>query len=115
MKAITQFEFPLSKPVGLAALASFVSLTLIYWVANPIMGFVGGWPIQLAAYAIIPAAVSFIILYRSNWHTETAGVARACSALLVSCAIFGVLLAIFAASACVIMFSSMTLPKGRVR
>src|ERR1035437_9343107 len=66
-------------PIGVAWLACLVSFGLIYWVARPVVMLLAVWWVELLVYALIPVAVSFIILYRSCWHQEITGVARTCS------------------------------------
>ena len=82
-------------PVGVALLACFASLALTYWLTRSLVTQLSVWWIQLWVYALVPVAVTFIILYRSCWHPKITGAARTCSLLLLSCAIFaGTLLAI---------------------
>lgn len=87
-------QSPLQRAVAFAFVACFVALTFIYWAARPLVARLGVWWAEVLVYAIIPVAVTFVILYRSCWHRELAGRRRMGSVLLVSCAIFaGVLLA----------------------
>jgi len=78
-----------SSPVGLALLACVASFGLVYALARPLVGRLSVWWIELWVYALVPVTVTFIILYRSQWHPEITGVARTCSLLLLSCVILG--------------------------
>ncbi len=104
------FQFPLPHGVGLASLACFVSLIFVYWIARPAVERLEVWWVEWLVYAFIPLAVTFIILYRSGWHREIAGVRRTGSLLLLSCAILGVLLLAVGISVLVVSICSMSLP-----
>jgi hypothetical protein len=87
-------QSPLQRVMAIASVACFAALTFVYWAARPAVARLGVWWAEVLVYAIIPVAVTFVILYRSCWHQEIAGGRRTCSVLLASCAIFaGVLLA----------------------
>ncbi|HZI32478.1 MAG TPA: hypothetical protein VFF11_09050 [Candidatus Binatia bacterium] len=78
-----------------AFIACMLTLMLVYWAANRMVAQLGIWWAAGLLYAVLPITVTFILLHRSCWHRETAGVPRAFSVLLLSCAIFGgVMLAI---------------------
>jgi len=63
-------------PVGVAALACCVGFALVYWTARPVTALVHAWWAKLLVYSLPPLAVTFVILYRSNWHREMARAAR---------------------------------------
>jgi hypothetical protein len=107
-----EFQFPVPRVIGLAALACLVSLTFIYWAAPPAVHLLeSGWD-RLLLYAPFPMLVTFIILYRGNWHREKTGVARLISLLLLSGLILaGVVFAIGVAVA-IVGFSSMAMRAG---
>ena len=92
---ISDVQSPLQRAVVFACLACFGSLTFIYWAARPAVERLEVRWAEFLVYAVIPIAVTFIILYRSCWHREIAWVARTGFLLLLSCLILmGVLLAI---------------------
>jgi hypothetical protein len=65
----------------------FVSSTFFYPIAGRVIEPLEiGW-VKFLIYAIVPASVTFIFLYRSRWHPEITGVARTCSLLLITCEI----------------------------
>src|SRR5471030_986305 len=79
-------------PISVASLACFFSLLGIYLITRPAVTLLGKiWWAELLVYAIIliiPLSLTFIILYRSEWHPKITGAARTCSLLLLSCFIF---------------------------
>jgi uncharacterized membrane protein YgdD (TMEM256/DUF423 family) len=75
-------------PIGVASFACFVCLAVIYRLAHPVVVRLGIWWEELLVYALIPVAVTFVILYRSHWHREIARAARASWLVLLSCVIF---------------------------
>ena len=75
--------------VGIASVACFVSLIFLYCAARPALSPLHVWWVELLAGAIIPISVTYLVLYRSGWHREIAGAARARSALRLSCFILG--------------------------
>jgi hypothetical protein len=79
----------LQRPIVVASVTSLVSLVFFYWVARRAVSQLEVWWVEFLAYAIIPMAVAFIILYRSCWHREITGAARTCSLLVLSGVIFG--------------------------
>jgi hypothetical protein len=81
---LSEVQSPLQRAVVFASLACFGSLTFIYCVARPAVELLEARWAELLVYAIIPIAVTFIILYRSCWHREITGVARTSSLLLIS-------------------------------
>ena len=88
-------QSPLQRDMVIASIACFVSLLVFYSVAKPAVELLEVFWEELLAYAVIPLAVTFIILDRSCWHREIAGVARTgCLLLLSSGILAGVLLAI---------------------
>jgi hypothetical protein len=91
----SEVQSPLQRAVVIAAIACFVSLAFSYWMGRPAVGLLEDRWAELLAYAIIPMAVTFIILYRSCWHREIMGAVRTCVLLLLSWVILlGVLLAV---------------------
>ena len=79
-------------PIGLAGLACFGCLAVVYLATRPFIGFLDRWEIQWLLYISIPIVVPFIILYRSSWHRELPSVTRTLSMILSSCIIYGVVL-----------------------
>jgi hypothetical protein len=77
-----------SSPVGIALIACIVCSVLIFWAAGPVVVSLHVWWAELLVYALIPILVTFIILYRSDWHQEITGAARTSLLLLLSCIIF---------------------------
>jgi hypothetical protein len=82
-------QSPVQRAVVIASIACFASLMLFYWVARPAIERLEIRWAKFLVCAIIPMAVTFIILYRSCWHREITGAARTCSLLLLSCVILG--------------------------
>ena len=81
-------------PLRWAFVACLMALTVIYWTTHPLVARLGVWWAEVLVYAVIPIAVTFVILDRSCWHRELGAWRRVGSELLVSCAIFaGALLA----------------------
>jgi hypothetical protein len=76
-------------PIVIAWFVCFVCFVFIIWAARPAVRLLGIWWIELSIYVLIPITATFIVLYRSCWHREITGVARTCSLLPLSCAIFG--------------------------
>jgi hypothetical protein len=104
------FQFPWPRGVGLALLACAVSFMFVYWAARPVVERLEVWWGELLVYALIPMAVTFIVLYRGSWHREITGARRTCSVLLLSCAILGGFLLAIGVSVAVVSFCSMSLP-----
>ncbi len=91
--------------MAVAAVASLVSLIFFYWFTRRTVSQLQDWWMELLAYAILPIAVAFVILYRSGWHREITGLARTCFLLLVSCAILvGDLIAVVVVFCVAVMF-----------
>jgi hypothetical protein len=95
---------PLQRAMVMASLACFVSLTIFYWVARPAVELLEVRWFELLVYALIPMAVTFIILYRSCWHREITGAARTCSVLFLSCFILSSELIAIGFMVCLAMF-----------
>jgi hypothetical protein len=70
--------------VVIASIARLVSSLFSYWIARRAVELLEARWVQWLVYAIIPIIVTFIILYRSCWHSEITGAARTCSLLLLS-------------------------------
>jgi hypothetical protein len=87
--ATTDVRSPLQRTVVEAAMTSFAILVLLYWLARPAVELLDSRAAELLAYSILPVAVIFIFLYRSNWHREITGAARTCSLAVLSFFIFG--------------------------
>jgi hypothetical protein len=87
--ASSEIQFPVQRAVILAVFACFVSLALIYWASRPLVNQLEVPWIEFLAYALVPMAVTFMILYRSGWHREIFGARRTCSLLLLSFTILG--------------------------
>ena len=75
-------------PIGIAGLACFVCLAVVYLATRPFIGFLDRWGIQWLLYTSIPILIAFIILYRSSWHRELPTVTRTLSMLLSAVIIF---------------------------
>jgi hypothetical protein len=86
---ISEVPHPLQRVIAVALLACSISSVAIYWVANREVSQLQVWWAELLAYAIVPVAVTFVVLYRSGWHREITGAARTGSLLLFSCLILG--------------------------
>jgi hypothetical protein len=99
-----EVQSPLQQTVVIASIASFVSLIIIYWVARPAVELLYVHWVEWLVYAIIPISVTFIILYRSGWHSEILGAVRTCSLLLLSCIILGGVLIAIGVMLCMIWF-----------
>ena len=84
----TQAQSPLQRAFIVASLACFFSVLAVYWVERPVVELLEVRWARILIYGLLPTSVTFIILYRSCWHREIAGVARTCSVLLLSCVIF---------------------------
>jgi len=87
--ASSEIQSPVERAVILATFASFGSLAFIYWTARPVVKLIGVPWIEFLAYALIPALVTFVILYRSCWHREISGARRTGSLLLLAFTILG--------------------------
>jgi hypothetical protein len=85
----SEIQSPVQRAVILASFACFISLAFCYWVARPVVNLIGVPWIEFLAYSLVPASVTFAILYRSGWHREIFGARRTCSLLLLSCIILG--------------------------
>ena len=84
-----EIQSPSNRAVVIASVACFASMTLFYWGARPAVELLEvGWA-EILIYAVMPLAVTFIILYRSSWHREINRVARTGLLLLLSCFILG--------------------------
>jgi hypothetical protein len=82
-------------PVGISIFACLVCFALVFGAARPADVLFSSWWVELLFYALLPVAVTFMILNRSCWHREITGMARICSLLLLSSVIFcGVLLTV---------------------
>jgi hypothetical protein len=82
--ASSEVQSPVQQAVILASFACFVSLAFCYWAARPVVDSIEVPWIEFLAYALVPMAVTFMILYRSGWHREIFGAKRTCSLLLLS-------------------------------
>ena len=92
---LSDAQSPLQRAVAVAFVACFAALLSVYWATQPVVAKLGVWWAEGLVYAVIPIAVTFLILHRSCWHREISGAARTGSLLLLSCTIFGgVLLAV---------------------
>ena len=85
----SKLQFPFQRVIVIASLACFVSLMFLYCAARPAVSPLHVWWVELLACAIIPISVTYMVLYRSCWHREIAGITRACSVLRLSCFILG--------------------------
>jgi len=93
--ASSEIQSPVQRAVIIAVFACFGSLGFCYWAARPLVNRIEVPWIEFFIYALVPMAVTFTILYCSDWHREIAGAKRTCSLLLLSCAILaGVLVGI---------------------
>lgn len=106
-----RFETPFPPAVGIALLGCLVSLMLVYWIARPLLERHAVWWAEWLVYAFVPVAVTFITLYRSNWHREMTRTRRPWFLLLISGVIFGGLLLAVAGFLAVAWFCSISGPK----
>ena len=75
-------------PIGIAASACFISLMLVFYLAQlAILRLHSAWA-ELLGYATIPLIITFAILYRSHWNQEQGKLVRIGSILLSAGAIF---------------------------
>jgi hypothetical protein len=77
-----------SAPIGVALFACLVCFGSIYWVTRSVVGLLAVWWAELLVYALIPVSVTFVILYRSDWHRGITGTKRTSLMLLLSSGIF---------------------------
>ena len=82
-------QSPFQRVIVIASLACLVSLMFLYCAGRPAASPLHVWWMELLACATIPISVTYMVLYRSGWHREIAGIARACSVLRLSCVILG--------------------------
>lgn len=79
-------------PFMIAGLACLMCLPIIYLTTRLLIWLLHvqwlAWPL-LAVWALVPIAVAFVVLYRSEWHREWSKVRRVFSILLSSCIILG--------------------------
>ena len=107
-----KFELPVSRGVGLAAVACLVSLTVAYLLTGPTLETIeSGWA-KLLIFAPLPFLVTFAILYHSDWHRQYASTARMGSLLLASGLILAGVLAAIAVAVCVAGFYSIAVRQG---
>jgi hypothetical protein len=85
-------------------LGCFISLTGFYWITRPLMLRLQIWWAELLIYSIVPISVTFILLYRSCWHSELSGWARTYYVLALSCVILAVELIFIGIMLCMIVF-----------
>ena len=90
-------------PIGLAGLACFGTLAVVYLATSPLIGFQGIWGILWLLDFFIPVLAAFVILYRSSWHRELPNVTRILSMMLSSCIIYAV---VFIAGALIVAIAS---------
>lgn len=76
------------QPVVMAGLACLACCPIAYWAAGPVMELLAPWWAKLLFYSLIPVLVTFLVLYRSEWHREMASLARNGCLVLLSCLIF---------------------------
>jgi hypothetical protein len=60
------------------------------------------WPFLLDS--IVPISVTFILLYRSCWHSELSGWARTCCVLALSCITLAIELIVIGIMLCIAVF-----------
>lgn len=82
-------QHPLRRILTIAAVACFASSLGFYLISRREVAQLQVWWAELLVYAVVPVAVTFVVLYRSDWHREITGAARTCSLLLLSGAILG--------------------------
>jgi hypothetical protein len=82
-------QHPLQRIITIAAVACFASSLGFYLISRHEVSQLQVWWAELLVYAAVPIAVTFIVLYRSDWHREITGAARTCSLLLLSGVILG--------------------------
>ncbi|MGO8700824.1 MAG: hypothetical protein ACLQVY_24295 [Limisphaerales bacterium] len=107
-----KFELPVSRSVGLAAIACFVSLTVVYLLTGPTLAAIeSGWA-KLLIFAPLPFLVTFAILYHGDWHRQNSGTARMGSLLFASSLILAGVLAAIGAAVCIAGFYSIAVRQG---
>lgn len=88
-RQIPEEPHPVRRVVSIAASVCFATAIGFYFLAGREVSQLQVWWAELLVYAIVPTAVTFIVLYRSGWHREITGAARTGSVFLLSCAILG--------------------------
>jgi hypothetical protein len=88
----------------IVSLGCFISLTGFYWITRPLVLRLQIWWAELLIYSIVPISVTFILLYRSCWHSELLGWARTSCVLALSCIILAIELIIIGIIICIIIF-----------
>src|SRR6185437_999311 len=73
-------------------IASFLILVLEYSTIRTMVARIGDWWVEGLVYAVIPAAITFLILQRSCWHREVSPARRTCSLVATSSAIVGLVI-----------------------
>jgi len=87
-----------------APFACFVSLMMVYWVADPVVEPLKIRWLGLLIYAFFPIWVTFIILYQGCVHPELAGEVRVRFMLIRSIVILGGVLFTTGIMLCLIWF-----------
>ena len=95
-----------------AAVACFLALLFCYWAARPVVDQLEVRWARWLAYAIIPMAITFTMLYRSCWHREITGAARTLSLLLLCGLILGGELIAIAVMLCLLLFGMNAITGG---
>ena len=96
-----EIQTPQQRIIVIASAACFFSLLIIYRFARSVVELLGVPWIEFLAYAVVPIAVTFVILYNSCWHGEISGAARTGYLLLLSSVILGGVLVAIAYLLCV--------------
>ena len=81
---LMQVEFPSKRATVVASLICFFVLIGSYWLESPLVAMVEERWARFLVYAILPVAITFIVLYRGGWHSEITGLARTCVLVVVS-------------------------------
>jgi hypothetical protein len=75
-------------PIGIAAIACFVCLVFMLYVARPAVMLLDVLWAELLVLATLPILINFAILYCSRWHREMGKLTRVLSMIVYSWIIF---------------------------
>lgn len=107
------FEVPFQPVIALAALVCTASLTIIFLITRPVVQRIGVWWIELLVYSTVPVLLTLVILGRSGFHREAAGLARVRTLLLTTFFIWTVVLIVIGGSLFIeVLFSNGVFPRG---
>jgi len=90
-------------------IASFLILVLEYSTIRTMVARIGVWWAEGLVYAVIPAAITFLILQRSCWHREVSPARRTCSLVATSSAIVGSVIMLMGGTVALVWFLAVAL------